>query len=185
MSNIEQSKPAEKSIYIDPEWKPIENAHQKSNIEFEALIRSMSFFRDIKNRDWKELRDLFHERRYQNGELVFEVGMPGLGMYIVVNGAVRIVEQHEDEEIEIGRLTSGDFFGEMSLVEDTVRSAAAVADGDVLLIGLFRPQLLDLMYRRPKFGLKLMERLASILAKRLRIANKQLAELSKKLRAQS
>ena len=97
-------------------------------------------------------------------------------MYIIVSGAVKVVMDRGSETLELARLQSGDFFGEMSLIDDYDRSATVVAVGETRLIGIFRPQLQELIVQRPKLGVVLLNRLAIIIVHRLREANRMLVE---------
>ena len=70
----------------------------------------------------------------------------------------------------------------MSLIEKVYRSAAVVSAGKTRLIGIFRPQLKDLMHRRPRLGLMLMERLALIVVNRLREASQRLSQCRERVK---
>lgn len=163
--------------FVDLEWYPIGRLLSKEKVDINVTLRKIPLFKDVKERHWKDLKQLFHERKYETGEMIFDAGVPGLGMYIVLEGTVKILHRSDGNELEVASFTSGDFFGEMSLVEETVRSATAIATSPTVLIGLFRPQLLDLMRKRPGFGLSLMEKISKLLAARLRHANHKLAEI--------
>jgi len=158
------------------EWTSFDLGHSKSDELIRTTLDSIPLFENLSVRDWRHLAGLFHQRRFDDGEIVFEAGMPGLGMYIIVAGTVRVLEKRGGEDIELTRLGSGDFFGEMSLIDEVPRSATVISVGDTHLIGIFRPHLQELMHRRPRLGVLLLERLASILVKRLREANRLLAE---------
>ena len=142
----------------------------------------MPLFQNLSRRDWRELSDLFHQRKYSNEEVIFEHDTPGLGMYIIIDGMAKVYSvDRRNKKTEIANLLPGDFFGEMSLIEEVPRSATVASVGTTNLIGIFRPQLRDLMHRRPRLGLVLMERLALILVNRLREANKKLIECREQL----
>jgi CRP-like cAMP-binding protein len=99
-------------------------------------------------------------------------------MYVVRSGRVHIVLQHKaDNPILLAELEAGDFFGEMALLGDTSRSATAVADGSVELIGFFHPDLLEIINLHPHTGAKISFGLAKTLADRLRFTNSQLREI--------
>ncbi len=161
-----------------PEWKPLEENEKKSKKNARRILENTPFFQNLGRNDWRELEALFHERHYETDEVIFYEGTPGLGMYVIVDGAVRVVSEQDGEEVQYASLESGDFFGELSLVEEEQpRSASAIAQGPTRLIGLFRPQLLALMHTRPKLGVVLLERLARNIAARLREANQLLEKL--------
>ena len=66
-------------------------------------------------------------------ELDFREGDLGTEMYIINEGKVEILNQVGDEEQVLAVLEKGDFFGEMSVLEDLPRAATARAATDVRL----------------------------------------------------
>ena len=161
---------------ISPEWFPISNEDLGPGNETGITIRNIPLFSKLKQRDWSEISSFFHERHYKTNETIFEYGTPGLGMYIVMSGSVKIIGPPSDEELVFAELHAGDFFGEMSLIDFIERSATAVAREETVLVGIFRPQLEKLLKRRPKLGILIISRLAKIISHRLRQTNLLLRE---------
>jgi CRP-like cAMP-binding protein len=73
---------------------------------------------------------------WKAGASVFEIGSPADGLYIVLSGAVRIIEPADGEEREIARLAPGEFFGEMALLggREHARSARVLEDAELLIV---------------------------------------------------
>ena len=82
-----------------------------------------------------------------------------------------------DNGIIFATLQSGDFFGEMALLDNEPRSATAIAIEPSKLVGFFKTDLLTLMNRDPKSGNKIMLDLSRVLGERLRQTNAELAKL--------
>ena len=148
-------------------------------------LKKNVLFQDLSPRDIKFVGDIIHLRTYQDGERIFRQGELGAGMYIVVSGAVEISAANppdepgpQPDEISITQLETGDFFGEVALVEENGRrSATAVAIGNTTLIGFFKPDLFDIMARNPRAGLKITLRLGQVLGQRLKRTTLRLIEL--------
>jgi CRP-like cAMP-binding protein len=168
-----------KAKRLSIEWTAFKKGRDSEEAVIKRALRQTPLFEQLSGRDWKLVSDLFHLRRYERGEIIFEMGTPGLGMYVIVEGEVGIVAEENDEEIYLNTLYPGDFFGEMSLVDEVERTASAVAETPTILVGLFRPQLQDLMRHRPSLGIVIYERIARIVVQRLRQTN---IMLSKKIR---
>ena len=115
---------------------------------------------------------------------MFHQGDPGLGMYIIQEGAVSIVlAEGDNSQKELAVLSEGDFFGELGLLDESARSASAVCKTDCLLIGFFRPDLLELIERKAALGIKIVMKLAEIVGERLRKTDKELSKLRAQLDA--
>ena len=76
----------------------------------------------------------------------------------------------------LAELSNGDFFGEMALLEDEVRSAAAIATDHSRLLGFFRSDLQILIERKPALGNKILQNLSKVVCTRLRKTNELLIQ---------
>jgi CRP/FNR family cyclic AMP-dependent transcriptional regulator len=129
------------------------------------LLSAIPLFEDLTPREIDTVQRLLHRRDYVAGESVFVQGEPGLGMYIIARGAVSI--QSEPSGRELVRLSDGDFFGEIALLNEVIRTATARATTDCTLLSLFQPDLLGLLERSPRLGVKVLLALARLVGLRL------------------
>src|SRR5437870_1305454 len=60
---------------------------------------------------------------FKAGETVFREGDLGTEMYIIQAGTVEILKNIGNERESLGVMEKGDFFGEMAILEDMVRTA--------------------------------------------------------------
>ena len=143
------------------------------------ILRTIPLFAELTQRELKVLESAVHRRTYHAGETIFVETEPGVGMYVIQSGKVRIVLNHKDENpIVLAELEPGDFFGEMALLGNMTRSATAIASDRVELIGFFHPDLLEIINLHPLIGAKIALGLSRTLAERLRYTNEQLREVS-------
>lgn len=149
------------------------------NYLFETLTKSELRF----------VKEMVHVRNYRPGEVVFRQGEIGVGMYLVATGSIDILvedipsDKPEKQTVFVTRLGSGDFFGELSLVEENGRrTATAVASVETTLIGFFKPDLLEIVERNPSTGVKIVTRLAEVLGKRLKETTVKVTELKREMR---
>jgi signal transduction histidine kinase len=98
-----------------------------------------------------------HLRKFRAGEIIFSAGDAGDGLYLVESGRVRISAVVGNGQSRVlAMIGSGDFFGEMAVLDDAPRSATATADVDTEAYFLARGDLTGLLERRPKFALELL-----------------------------
>ncbi len=148
----------------------------------EEVLSKVPAFANLAPRELKEVAAIVHKREYRTGEPVFYQGDPGLGMYIVQDGEVSIMLMGKDgNERELTVLGDGDFFGELALLDESPRSANAICKTDCLLIGFFRPDLFELVEKNTTLGIKIVLKLAEIVAQRLRQTDKELAKMKSQL----
>ena len=148
----------------------------------EEVLSKVPAFANLAPRELKEVAAIVHKREYRIGEPVFYQGDPGLGMYIVKDGEVSIVIQGKDgNERELAVFGDGDFFGELALLDESPRSANAVCKTECTLIGFFRPDLFELIDKNTTLGIKIVLKLAEIVAQRLRHTDKELSKLKSQL----
>src|SRR5215475_13485064 len=98
-----------------------------ANREKVERLRNLDVFRDLTFKETLEVDELLHERVYEKGEIVFEEGDIGHGIFVVVSGKVRVDPSREffrNAALEFG---PGDMLGELSLFEEAPRIATAAA----------------------------------------------------------
>lgn len=117
---------------------------------------------------------------YKKNDLIFEHGDEGDGLYILLEGAVRIsrnVSGIGEEALAV--LRDGAHFGEMSLIDDDVpRSADAICHEPTRVVKLPKHDLRDLMFVDRELAYELLWRFVRTLAARLRDSNDRLMMLS-------
>jgi CRP-like cAMP-binding protein len=124
------------------------------------LLRNVSLFSGLDDRELSSLAEEFNERRFKAGQQITLEGEGGL-MFFVVDDGEATVEVGGDE---VARLGPGDAFGEIALIDRRPRTATVTAQTDLLTYGLpvfvFRP----FVEARPLVAWKLLETLADKLA---------------------
>ncbi len=100
------------------------------------------------------------ERSCADGEVIVREGESGREMFVIQSGAVEIFKQCGGEEVPLARLSKGDFFGEMSLLEDQPRDASARAAGPTRLLVIQAGGLLLRIRRDPTFAYEMLYRMS-------------------------
>ena len=126
------------------------------------LLKQVPIFQELKGRELHKIEEmLYGPREWRAREAIINQGEPGMGMYIVVSGQVRVVQMGDDGvEKQLVTLTCGDFFGEQALVDESPRPVSAYAVRPCSLLIFCRPDLLELIESNIPFALKIVEGLA-------------------------
>ncbi len=117
---------------------------------------------------------------YVAGERIIESGKTEQRMYIILDGTVDIVLAEGTNKIVVANLKKGDFFGEISLFNNTPRSANAFAISDVKLAFIDNlNQLKAFLLKNPSFAAKMVHTLAGRLAQTDEILIGKINELNR------
>ena len=100
---------------------------------------------------------------YHQGEIIFSEGTHGDVMYAVLDGEVEIIVNNNPVEV----IKPGNIFGEMALIEESFRSATAIARTECKLALVDQKKFLYMVQQTPYFSLEIMR----LLADRLRNMN--------------
>ena len=130
------------------------------------LLQKVPIFQELNGRDLHKIEQmLYGPRDWRAGETIINQGDPGMGMYIVVSGQVRIVQMGDDGfEQQLATLTRGNFFGAQALVDESPRPASAYALQPCSLLVFCRPDLLELLENNIPLALKMVEGLAQVVS---------------------
>tara|TARA_B100000674_G_scaffold216034_1_gene177201 strand:+ start:177 stop:596 length:420 start_codon:yes stop_codon:yes gene_type:complete len=135
-------------------------------------MERIPIFENLVKKELKNIAQLIHEREYKPNEYVFKKHAPAEGMYIILHGEIEIKDPKSGNIF--ADLHSGDFFGELALLDEEPRSASAICTVPSRLIGFFRTDLLTLINRYPELGNKILLNLSRVLGERLRETNKNI-----------
>jgi CRP-like cAMP-binding protein len=115
---------------------------------------------------------------YQVGDILFREGDLGREMFIVLSGEVQIHKSAGESQVHLGTFHSGDFFGEMALVESGVRTGTAtVMSTSTVLVAINQARFVYLVSQQPAFALSVMR----MMGRRLEEMNQRLSEMSEKI----
>ena len=147
-----------KTFLLDPEF----NRKRK-------FLQRISLFQGISRREFGHLFQALVSRPYAPGEILFHEGDVGRALFILEAGRVEITRKSENGEgARVAILNPGDYFGEMSLLDDRPRTATAAAMEPVRVYLLYKTDLEKLIRTVPHVGAAIMTHLAMLLAARLR-----------------
>jgi CRP/FNR family cyclic AMP-dependent transcriptional regulator len=137
-------------------------------------LKRVPLFSDLSEVELARFTDVVREREYPKNSVILFEDDPGDALYIVASGQVKVVLIGEDgREVILSVLSDGDFFGEMSLIDDEPRSAHVIAMKDSALLVLRRDDFHQQIQALPSIALKVLK----VLVGRLRRADAKIGGL--------
>jgi CRP-like cAMP-binding protein len=137
-----------------------------------ASIRRVPLFRDFADDEVAALGATVTDRRYGKHQFIVREGDPGDTFFILVKGSVSVCRIAPDgRETILSILKEGDFFGEMSMFDSSLRSASIKTLTEVEVGAIRQADFLILLDRNPRIGRSLV----IALSERLRAANALIA----------
>lgn len=147
---------------------------KRDNLEnLDPFLREIPLFHSLSEKEILKVKDLMYERTFDAGEYIFHMNQPGAAMFFVKEGDVKIILPADDErdKTEVAEFSKGNFFGELALLDNSPRSASALADTHTKLEAIFRGDFENLMSKDPMLSSKLYRQLATIIGQRLKKSN--------------
>lgn len=140
-------------------------------------LQKSRLFEGLLPEEIEMLAELTQQRKFEQGEAVFEHGDVGDSLYLLVEGSVEVLHKGADgNEHLITVLDAPEFFGEMSLIDKEYRSATIRAKTEALLLCLTNENLHSFA-RVYKNGFTLVViNIARVMSARLRETNQKLIE---------
>ena len=113
----------------------------------------------------RSLAESLHVRNYKRDEYIYRERDPGLGMYFVQSGRVRLLTEDEEGNLhESHQIGDFEIFGHLALLGDFRRFETAQAVTETSVFGFFRPELKAMIKRDPKTAAALLHALAGYAA---------------------
>jgi CRP/FNR family cyclic AMP-dependent transcriptional regulator len=137
-------------------------------------LKRVPLFSDLSAAELARFAEVAREREYPKNSVILFEDDPGDALYIVSGGQVKVVLIGEDgREVILSVLSDGDFFGEMSLIDDEPRSAHVIAMRDSRLLVLRRDDFQQQIQQHPSIALKVLK----VMVQRLRRADAKIGGL--------
>jgi CRP-like cAMP-binding protein len=142
------------------------------------VIATSPLFQAVPNPDRRAVLSRFAHRRILEGEVVIEQGKPGTGFFVILVGEVSVTCTDKDgQEVPLGSLSEGDYFGEISLLTGSFAEATVRANQITEVLTLNARDFYDLASQHPEIWAEVQEEAerrqqdtADRLAKRIKAA---------------
>jgi len=142
--------------------------------EYIILLKKVPLFKHIQEKNLKLVSNLLKEREFKKGDTIVKQGDSGVGLFIIKSGKVKIMKKLSDgKEIDIAVHGEGEFFGELSVLDDKPRTASVIALENVQTVAMTHWEFKALLEEHPAIALDILP----VIIERFRETNEQLLEL--------
>lgn len=124
-------------------------------------------FQSLSPRALDRLDKLARVRNFEGGEVIVREGDEGVGFFLITAGSVRITRGN----VEITKLSRGDFFGEMALLDGDRRSATVTATQSTTCIAVLRSDFIAELRSNADVAIELL----AVMSRRVRELDQRLA----------
>ncbi len=124
------------------------------------LLRQVDLFSEVSGRALGQIADATVEIEAPAGRYIVRQGQVGTGFYVITSGRAKVVRGGE----VLAFLGPGEFFGELSVIDQSPRLAHVMAEEPTTCLGLASWDFTKLIEKNPKIALSVLR----LMARRLR-----------------
>lgn len=121
------------------------------------LLKKVPMFSNLSNRQLIEIAKHAQQVSVKEGEVLAKQGSKGWEFFFIVEGKAQVQKDGK----AIRKLTSGDFFGEISLIDQEPRTATVIAGTDMILLAVYTKSFAHLLETIPGLQGKIILALCS------------------------
>ena len=151
-----------------------------SIMETILFLKRIPIFTNIHGEGLKRIADIAQETVFEAGKVIFHENEMGDVLYIIKKGSVQIFKiLGSGQEKTLAVLHEQAFFGEMSILDNSPRSASAKATEDSTLLAVDKESFKEVVNEYPEIAFEIFK----VFSQRLREANKEIQNLSEQASA--
>jgi protein phosphatase len=136
-------------------------------------LKKINLFSGLNYKELSQLLEIIHVRNIEAHTTMVREGEVGEDMFIILKGHVDILYGRD----KVAELGPGKYFGEMSLIDKTPRSATIITSTPCKFMRILRSDLFPLLKKEPRIGLKVFWAFLQNMNARLRENDKRVFEM--------
>jgi CRP/FNR family transcriptional regulator, cyclic AMP receptor protein len=139
-------------------------------------LRRIKVFAGLSDDQLSRFLEYMELREVKQFSTVVRQGEPGDAMFLILQGDVRVRVMIQGKETLLASLSTGDFFGEISLFDHGPRSADVVANEDAVLLRIPAGSFQKMVQEAPDLAAPFLLAMGKTLTARIRADNKRYTE---------
>ncbi len=133
-------------------------------------LANVPIFQDLPKKALDRLERIARERNFKAGDTIVKEGDEGVGFFMITKGRVEVSRGGA----RLNTLSSGDFFGEMALLDNHRRSATVTAAEDTTALAMLRSDFIAELRANADLAIEML----TMLSRRVRELDAKLADYS-------
>lgn len=154
--------PTAVGIVPTPTVAPGKEPDPGAAMNFQVHLRKIPLLASLSDEEMQMVRTEVRVRQYAKRDVVLQKGASGDSLLFLLSGQLQVIDVTEDgRAIGLRMLAPGDFFGEIAVINGSMRSASVVALSPVLVALLPRATALHLFSHSPSVANQMLRFLAA------------------------
>ena len=116
-------------------------------------LKKVPIFSTLPRKELEWIARAVKERTYEPGAVIVKQGDPGVGFFLIAEGRVEVT--HDGHKLR--EMGPGEFFGEMALMEERIRTATVTAKERTRCLQLVRWDFRAMLKENPELAVKMLE----------------------------
>jgi potassium efflux system protein len=137
---------------------PVSNSFALTSYSLRDLLRRTPYFENCSDAELIAIISSGYRNEYSADEIIVREGDPSESFYMILSGSVEVYSEKNGQQIAL--LREGDFFGEISLLMGTPRTASVRTITDCILFVVDRKQLQKLLTEYKQLGEQIAQKLS-------------------------
>ena len=142
-----------------------------------GLLKGMRMFDELTKDEMNTVSGYMNIYELKKGDFIFREGDAGDYVCFVASGGIDVLKDSiTGNRVVISTVAKGYSLGEMSVIDETLRSASAMAREDSTLVILARNGFKIILDKHPDIGIKMLKGIARLLSLNMRKTSDRLAD---------
>jgi CRP-like cAMP-binding protein len=126
-----------------------------------GFLQNVPLFHGLNNRHLEHIAKRMVERQYSAGQPIVTQGHGGEGFFVVVSGKAEAFRERSDgDKVPVNSFGPTDFFGELALLDDGLRTASVIAAEPTQCLALTRWDFLTVLREDAEMSVLILQELA-------------------------
>ena len=126
-----------------------------------VFLHKIPLFQGLNNRQYEHLAKRMVERTYDAGQAIVSQDQGGEGFFIIVSGKAEALRERSDGvKVNVNNFGPTDYFGELALLDDGLRTASVVTTEPTTCLVLTRWDFLGALREDVEMSILILQELA-------------------------